>query len=67
MGVTLEMANPGLIGSLRVLGVYTSGIVAGSLASSVFDPHAFLAGASGGVYALISGWCSNIIRISVMK
>ena len=34
--------------------VYGLGVTAGSLATSVFSPGAFLAGSSGGVYALAS-------------
>ena len=49
VGIPLEMSH----GSWRVTVVYLFGVIAGSLASSVFDPKTYLGGASGGVYALI--------------
>ena len=55
IGITLEMEQQGWIGSLRVLAVYLSGVIAGSLGASLSQPTAFLAGASGGVYALVTG------------
>lgn len=57
VGVPLEMVHKGL----RVGIVYMSGVLAGSLASSIFDPFVYLVGASGGVYALLGGYFSNII------
>ncbi|PRD25298.1 UNVERIFIED_CONTAM: rho [Trichonephila clavipes] len=45
----------------RVMLVYLGGVVAGSLGSSLSDPRTFLAGASGGVYALISAHLANVI------
>ena len=33
--------------------LYLCGVLSGSLATSVSDPYAYLAGASGGVYALM--------------
>ena len=44
----------------RVGLVYVVGVVSGSLAMSVIHPQAFLAGASGGVYALA---CAHIAAI----
>ena len=44
VGIPLEMSH----GSQRVAIVYAFGVIGGSLASSVFDPEFFLAGASGG-------------------
>jgi len=41
-----------------------SGVLAGSLGSSISDPRAFLAGASGGVYALIAGHLANVVIVS---
>lgn len=35
--------------------IYFAGVIAGSLATSVWSPYTMLAGASGGVYALIFG------------
>uniref|UniRef100_H2YKT3 Rhomboid-related protein 2 n=1 Tax=Ciona savignyi TaxID=51511 RepID=H2YKT3_CIOSA len=56
-GVPLEMVHK----SLRVGIVYMSGVLAGSLASSIFDPFVYLVGASGGVYALLGGYLSNVV------
>nr|XP_039266460.1 rhomboid-related protein 2-like isoform X1 [Styela clava] len=57
IGIPLEMVHKGL----RVGTVYMSGVLAGSLASSMFDPFMYLVGASGGVYALIGGYFSNLV------
>jgi len=57
LGIPLEMIHRGW----RVSIVYLSGIIAGSLASSIADPKSFLAGASGGVYALIAAHLANVI------
>ena len=51
LGVPLEMVHKWW----RVGAVYMGGVVAGSLGASVSDPYSYLAGASGGVYALIAG------------
>lgn len=48
----------------RVAMIYLSGVLAGSLATSVADPSVFLAGASGGVYALITAHIATIIIVS---
>ncbi len=50
------------MGSLRVALVYMSGVVAGSLGTSLSDPHTFIAGASGGVYALIAAHLVILIQ-----
>ena len=60
VGVFLEMQQEGWMGSLRVAVVYMSGVVAGSLGTSLSDPHTFIAGASGGVYALIA---AHLVRL----
>ncbi|XP_073526691.1 rhomboid-related protein 2 [Phyllobates terribilis] len=57
LGIPLEMVHKGH----RVGLVYIAGVLGGSLASSIFDPHLALVGASGGVYALIGGYFMNII------
>ncbi|XP_050442870.1 rhomboid-related protein 2 [Adelges cooleyi] len=57
LGVPLEMVHRGW----RVVAIYLSGVVAGSLATSVTDPSVYLAGASGGVYALITAHVATII------
>ena len=49
LGVPLEMVH----GSARVGLIYTSGVLAGSLSTSVLDPEVGLVGASGGVYRLV--------------
>jgi len=54
VGVFLEMEQCGVLGSFKVLVVYMSGVLAGSLGTSLSDPATYLAGASGGVYALIA-------------
>ncbi|KAL1453626.1 hypothetical protein WDU94_009952 [Cyamophila willieti] len=45
----------------RVLIIYLAGVLAGSLATSITDPKVYLAGASGGVYALIAAHIATII------
>ena len=56
MGLPLEMSH----GSVRVMLVYLFGVVSGSLATSVCDHSVFLAGASGGIYALITAHLATI-------
>ena len=41
--------------------IYMTGVVAGSLAVAIVDPHIYLAGGSGGVYALITAHLANVI------
>ena len=57
VGLPLELSH----GSLRVGLVYVFGVVAGSLGTSAVDPNVFLAGASGGVYALIAAHLATLI------
>lgn len=57
LGIPLEMVHRWW----RILLIYVCGVVAGSLASSVTDPDVYLAGASGGVYALITAHLANVI------
>lgn len=57
LGIPLELVHKGI----RVGMVYLAGVIAGSLASSIFDPLKYLAGASGGVYALMGGYFMNIL------
>jgi rhomboid-related protein 1/2/3 len=47
----------------RVLIVYMAGVVAGSLGTSVTSPYTLLAGASGGVYALLLAHIATIILV----
>lgn len=54
--------NPNLItGWWRVMLVYVSGVLAGSLWTSVIRPSVYLSGASGGVYALITAHLGTVI------
>ncbi|XP_018375923.1 PREDICTED: rhomboid-related protein 3 isoform X3 [Trachymyrmex cornetzi] len=57
LGVPLEMVHKWW----RVLLIYIAGVLAGSLGTSVSDPTVYLAGASGGVYALITAHVATII------
>ncbi|XP_072466077.1 rhomboid-related protein 2 isoform X2 [Notamacropus eugenii] len=57
LGLPLEMVHKGH----RVALVYLSGVIAGSLGSSVYDPLQALVGASGGVYALTGGYFMNVL------
>ena len=41
--------------------IYLTGVLAGSLTVAVADPYVYLAGASGGVYALIAAHLANVI------
>ena len=53
-GIPLEMGQPGWSGSLRVAGLYMSGVLLGSVGASCIQPSMFLVGASAGVYSLIA-------------
>ncbi|XP_050092933.1 protein rhomboid-like [Anopheles aquasalis] len=57
LGVALELVHCWW----RVTLVYLAGVVAGSIGTSLFTPRVFLAGASGGVYALITAHIATII------
>lgn len=57
LGLPLEMVHRWW----RIMLIYLTGVVAGSLATSISDPEVYLAGASGGVYALISAHLANVI------
>lgn len=57
LGIPLEMVHKGF----EIGMVYMAGVIAGSLASSIFDPLSALVGASGGVYALIGGYFMNAV------
>ena len=54
LGVPLEMVHRWW----RIMLIY---LLAGSLTVAVADPHVYLAGASGGVYALIAAHLANVI------
>ena len=57
LGVPLEMVHRWW----RILLIYLSGVLLGSLAVSITDPLVYLVGASGGVYALIAAHLANVI------
>ncbi|XP_017279180.1 rhomboid-related protein 2 [Kryptolebias marmoratus] len=57
LGIPLELVHKGF----EVGMVYMAGVLAGSLASSIFDPFSALVGASGGVYALLGGYFMNAV------
>ncbi|CAG0884800.1 unnamed protein product [Darwinula stevensoni] len=57
LGIPLEMVHHWW----RILIVYLCGVVAGSLGTSLSDPNVYLAGASGGVYALLCAHLASII------
>ena len=44
VGVFLEMEQEGWIGSFKVMAVYFSGVLAGSLGTSIADPKTYVAG-----------------------
>lgn len=60
LGIPLEMVHHWW----RLLIVYMAGVIAGSLGTSVADPNVFLAGASGGVYALLLAHLASLILVS---
>jgi rhomboid-related protein 1/2/3 len=45
----------------RIRLIYLAGVLAGSLSVAITDPGVYLAGASGGVYALITAHLVNVI------
>ncbi|KAB7493922.1 Rhomboid-related protein 1 [Armadillidium nasatum] len=57
LGIPLEMVHRWW----RIFLLYMSGVIFGSIVASIFSPHAYLVGASGGCYALIAAHLANII------
>lgn len=57
LGLPLEMVHRWW----RVLVIYFAGVIAGSLGTSIADPSVKLAGASGGVYSLITAHIATIV------
>lgn len=57
LGIPLEMVHSWW----RVLIIYLAGVTAGSLGTSVADPTVYLAGASGGVYALLLAHIASLM------
>lgn len=62
LGVALEFRNRWY----RIFTVYAAGVIAGSLVTSITDPTVYLAGASGGVYALLTAHLANLILVSCL-
>ena len=60
-GLILEMVH----GPVRLGAIYIAGVIAGALATSISTPKFFLAGASGGVYAIQYAHLGNLIIVSV--
>lgn len=63
LGVALELVHHWW----RVALVYLAGVAAGSMGTSITNPRIFLAGASGGVYALITAHIATIIMVCKTK
>lgn len=63
LGVALELVHHWW----RVTLVYLAGVAAGSMGTSITNPRIFLAGASGGVYALITAHIATIIMVRTIK
>lgn len=59
LGIPLEMVHHWW----RVGIIYLIGVIAGSLGTSISDPSVYLAGASGGVYAIITAHVATIIIV----
>uniref|UniRef100_A0A1A9V404 rhomboid protease n=1 Tax=Glossina austeni TaxID=7395 RepID=A0A1A9V404_GLOAU len=57
LGLPLEMVH----GSARLASIYFSGVLAGSLGTSIIDPEVCLVGASGGAYALLAAHLANVM------
>ena len=57
LGIALEIVHCWW----RVSLVYLSGVIAGSMGTSLVNPTTYLAGASGGVYALLTAHVATII------
>jgi len=57
LGIPLEIVH----GPVRLCGIYSAGVISGSLLTSNTDSNIYLAGASGGVYALLLAHLPTII------
>ena len=55
------MTQVGYSGTLKLVVVYTSGVVLGSVIAPLFNPKTMLLGASAGVYALIASHLATLI------
>merc|ERR1711935_738187 len=60
VGVVLEMEQPGWLGTLRVAGLFVSGVFVGALGSGISEQK-FAVGSSAGTYALIMAHFASII------
>lgn len=58
LGLLLEMVH-----GWRIILIYLAGVAAGALANSLYLPTYYLAGASGGVYAVEYAHLSNVILV----
>ena len=63
LGIPLEMVHSWW----RVLIIYLAGVTAGSLGTSVADPTVYLAGASGGVYALLLAHIASLMLVIALR
>lgn len=63
LGVALELVHHWW----RVALVYLAGVLAGSMGTSIVNPTIYLAGASGGVYALITAHIATIIMVIIAE
>lgn len=59
LGTLLEMVH-----RWRIILIYLAGVVGGALANSLYMPTFYLAGASGGVYAVEYAHLSNLVLVS---
>ena len=57
LGIPLELVH----GFCRILFIYLSGVLSGSIAASLFDNSVLLVGCGGGVYALLSAHLANVL------
>jgi len=61
VGLPLEMSQPGLDGTMKVVIVYGAGVFLGSVGGSLPNPTYYLAGASAGVYSLIAAHLATLL------
>ena len=57
LGILMEMVH----GSLRIALIYLTGVITGSLSSSVFSPGVHLLGGSGGCYSLLGAHLATLV------
>ena len=61
VGVPLELSQPGWLGKLKLICLYMSGVLLGSVAGPLSHPNSLLAGASAGVYSLIAAHLATLV------